>query len=642
MNTIRRLYLYAIAFISLMVITWGLIGLARSAFAGDQIGDDVTRLAGALALIFVGIPVFLLHWWLAQRSANQDEEERFSYIRAVFLYGALLATLIPIIQNSTALVNRIFFTLFNLADNRMIFGSDQVWSDNLIAMLMNGLIAAYLFSVLRKDWAAEPIGTAYAETRRLYRFIWMLYGFAMLVGGVQQTLLYVFDALESAAIASQSILANGLTLILVGTPIWIISWRILQKAVEEQAEQESLLRAVILFMVNLISMVVTLFAGGVLLNILIQIILGERLTFAGLMGELRDPISVFIPFGIAWAYFRRIRQQDLSAIEVIRQQRNRVQELYEYLAAFLGLIAFFIALQQLAFFTTNMLVEQPIWTNIYRERLSTALTVLLIGLPLWLSNWRKANRHAKQERDEANHFERSLIRRIYLYLVLFISVIGVMISAGVLIFEVLQAILGDPDEDLLQTVLELVSLLILFSLVIGYHAQILRSDGRLISQIQAKLQAEFPILVLVSEFGDFSEMLVAALLKEAPTMPVAVHNIELGVPDEALSEARAVILPANIAANPGEAIRLWLQNFSGVRFVIPTAIEGWVWVSGNQDNTQNLVRQTAEMVSKLAEGEQLSQSRSTSPWQIFGYIMGGVLGLIFLLIAVSTLIDLLT
>jgi len=641
MSTIRRLYLYAVAFISLMVITWGLIGLARSAFAGDQIGNDVTRLAGALALIFVGIPVFLLHWWLAQRSANQDEEERFSYIRAIFLYGALLATLIPIIQNLTALVNRIFFTLFNLSDNRMMFGSDQIWSDNLIAMLMNGLIAAYLFSVLRKDWAAEPTSTAYAETRRLYRFIWMLYGLTMLVGGVQQTLLYLFDSLENAAIASQSILANGLTLIIIGTPTWIISWRILQKAGGEQAEQESLMRAVTHFIVNLISMVATLFAGGALLNILIQIILGERLSFAGLMGELRDPMSVVIPFGVAWAYFSRIRRQDLSASEGNHQQPNRVQEVYEYLAAFLGLITFFIGLQQLAFFTTSLLVEQPIWTNIYRERLSVALSELLIGLPLWLLNWRKVNNVTKQVGDEENHLERSLIRRFYLYLVLFISVIGVMISAGMLIFEGLQAVLGDPDENLLQTVLELVSLLILFTLVIWYHALILRSDGRSSAQIQEKLQAEFPILVLVSEFGDFSEMLVAALSKEAPTMPVAVHNIELGVPDEGLSDARAVILPANIAANPGEAIRLWLQNFPGVRFVIPTAVQGWVWVSGGDDKIQNLVRQTAEMVRKLAEGEELRQSRSSSPWLIFGYIMGGLLGLIFLLIAASTLIDLL-
>jgi hypothetical protein len=125
-------------------------------------------------------------------------------------------------------------------------------------------------------------------------------------------------------------------------------------------------------------------------------------------------------------------------------------------------------------------------------------------------------------------------------------------------------------------------------------------------------------------------------------MPVAVHNIELGVPDEDLSDARAVILPTNIAANPGEAIRLWLQNFSGVRFVIPTPVQGWVWVSGNGDKIKNLVQQTAEMVRKLADGEELRQSQSTSPWLMFGYIMGGLLGLIFLLIAASILIDLLT
>ena len=45
MNTIRRLYLYAVAFISLEVITWGLISLARSIFSGDQIGSDAAQLA---------------------------------------------------------------------------------------------------------------------------------------------------------------------------------------------------------------------------------------------------------------------------------------------------------------------------------------------------------------------------------------------------------------------------------------------------------------------------------------------------------------------------------------------------------------------------------------------------------------------
>ena len=224
---------------------------------------------------------------------------------------------------------------------------------------------------------------------------------------------------------------------------------------------------------------------------------------------------------------------------------------------------------------------------------------------------------------------------------MFTGVMGIMISAGVLIFGVLQAVLGNPDDDLLQSSLELVSLLILFSLFIWYHGLVLRSDGRLLDQTQAEQQAKFPILVLVSDMGTLSEMLVAALLKEAPAMPVAVHVVEQGIPDDALSDAKAVILPASIAVNPGEAIRLWLKNFHGARFVIPTSVEGWVWVSGNDHPILNQVRKTAEMVRKLSEGEDISKTRAYSPWLIFGYIMGGVVGVIFLLISARILIDVL-
>ena len=129
MKTIQRLYIYAVALVSLEVVIWGLIGLARSAFAGDEIGGDVTRLASALALIFVGIPVFLLHWWLAQKNARGDEDDRTSYVRAIFLYGALLFTLVPITQNILAIINRMFFSAIDLSGNRAMFGYDQTLSD---------------------------------------------------------------------------------------------------------------------------------------------------------------------------------------------------------------------------------------------------------------------------------------------------------------------------------------------------------------------------------------------------------------------------------------------------------------------------------------------------------------------------------
>jgi hypothetical protein len=636
MKTIQRLYIYAVALVSLEVVIWGLIGLARSAFAGDEIGGDVARLASALALIFVGIPVFLLHWWLAQRNARKNEDDRSSYVRALFLYGVLLVTLIPVAQNTLTILNRLFFSLFDLSRDRAMFGYGQTLSDNLIAMVMNGLIAAYIFSVLRKDWSNEPVGNPLAETRRFYLYIWLIYGLVMMAIGIQQSLLYIFDAIGDTLNASQSILANGLTLTLVGTPIWAFSWRIVQKRLDTPQEQESLMRTIILSVVHFTAQILTLFAAGMILEVILYDLPGGNFFFTRFIDDIRDPISLLIPFGIVWGYYRTI----LSGSPNTEQQAS-VRRLFTYTISLIGLIVAFIGLLQFLAHIIDVLVHQNTWDEIYLGDLSIPITLLIIGLPLWLSNWRRVNKPFKPEGDEGDQAWRSMIRKIYLYLVLFMGVMGVMISTGTLIFQLLQALLGDPDSELLQISLDLISMLVLFSLVIWYHGVVLRSDGRLLNQARVERQTEFPILVLASELGPFSEMLVAALSKEAPTMPVAVHVVEQGVPDDSLSDARAVILSANIMASPGEAIRLWLQNFAGMRFVIPTPVERWIWVSRNDNSMQNLVQRTAEMVSRLAEGEDISQTRPASPWLIFGYIIGGIGGVIFLLIAASILIDVL-
>ena len=81
MKTVRRLYFYAVAFISIEVVLWGLIGLARS-IVDETVGGQADALARALALIVVGMPIFLFHWLWAQRLASRDPEERAAGVRA--------------------------------------------------------------------------------------------------------------------------------------------------------------------------------------------------------------------------------------------------------------------------------------------------------------------------------------------------------------------------------------------------------------------------------------------------------------------------------------------------------------------------------------------------------------------------------
>src|SRR5512133_3575349 len=127
MKTIRRLYFYAVAIISMEVVVWGIISLLRSIFSANKITNDASTLAQALALILVGVPIFLVHWFWAQRVSAKDDEEKTASIRAIFFYGILLGTLIPAVQNLLALIDRTFLAAANLYATRAILGGSQTW-----------------------------------------------------------------------------------------------------------------------------------------------------------------------------------------------------------------------------------------------------------------------------------------------------------------------------------------------------------------------------------------------------------------------------------------------------------------------------------------------------------------------------------
>jgi len=192
MRTIRRLYFYAVALISLEVVVWGLIGLLRSIFS-SRLVNTAEVLAQALALVLVGVPIFLFHWLWAQRAARKDEEERTASLRAIFFYAVLLGTLIPVVQNLLAFVNRVTLGISNVPASRALLGGLQTWQDNLIAIFINGVVALYFWNTLRSEWKSLPPEVEnFADVRRLYRYLWLLYGLLMVVYGAQQILRYIF------------------------------------------------------------------------------------------------------------------------------------------------------------------------------------------------------------------------------------------------------------------------------------------------------------------------------------------------------------------------------------------------------------------------------------------------------------------
>ena len=111
----------------------------------------------------------------------------------MFLYAILLATLIPVVQNLLSFIDRSFVQIAGLGVARAFCSfSEQTLADNLIAIVMNGIVAAYFWNILRNEWATLSDKENFADVRRLYRYIWMLYGLLMTVFGAQQILRFIF------------------------------------------------------------------------------------------------------------------------------------------------------------------------------------------------------------------------------------------------------------------------------------------------------------------------------------------------------------------------------------------------------------------------------------------------------------------
>ncbi len=644
MQNIRRLYLYAVSFVSLEVVLWGSIGLLRSLFAGQDIGGgNVSRLAGALALIFVGIPVFAVHWWIVQRGVQNEPEERSARIRAIFLYGVLLATLIPIVQNALTLLDHFALQILGLPTSQIMLGGRQVWSDNLIAMFANGIAAFYFYRTLGNDWRAGPQGDAFPEIRRLFRYIWLVYSVVLVSAGLQQLAYFVLSIWDVIGNNAQVMLAHGLVLLVFGAPIWIFTGRLIQRSLADPAEADSILRLVVIYLLVFISIAAALASAGYLVYEILRFGLGAMSGLADFLNQVAAPVSVLIPAGLVWAYYRRSLNAAMnsSLTEPARrgtgglveagkdwQQRAGLRRLYYYMLAFLGLLAAFSGLQVLfASLLQLALAGDTLGAVTTRDQLAMAIASLVIGLPLWIVSWRPMMIEAASEGEAADFARRSLVRRTYLYLVLFAGVIGVMVSAGVLIYQIFRALLGDPAENLLLIVTQQFVILLMFIGLLVYHWFVLRGDGRLAVRSLARRYAQFPVLILAPDDVEFSNILVRTLQNQVPGLPVAVHIASQGAPDPSLAAARAIILPAELANRPSEALRLWLSGYSGERLALTLPSQGWYWIPMAHKSLETLARQTAQVVRRLAEDQEVLPPRENTSLMVLAYVFAGFFAL---------------
>lgn len=621
MKSIRRLYFYLVAFISIEVVVWGLVSLLRSV-VDDTITGGADALAQALALILVGVPIFLIHWLWAQRAAARDEEEKTATLRAVFFYAILLATLIPVVQNLLSFIDRALIQSAGLGVGRAFSAfREQTLADNLIAIVMNGIVAAYFWNILRGEWATLPERENFTEVRRLYRYIWMLYGLLMTVFGTQQVFRFLFyipgDILGELG---RELAVNGIALILAGTPIWVYSWRIIQDSLADPAEMGSTLRLSILYLLALGGVITVITTAAMVINAIITWLLGADWTFSDFIQRIGGPISIGVPLGLVWAYYGYWLNHHIEAVGD-RVRQAALKRLYNYILAFIGLVVAFIGVASLFAFVIDMVTGFGIlMDDATRGRLATSMSSLIVGLPLWLLMWRPMQEEALAQGEMGDHARRSVLRKTYLYLVLFGSVIGGMATAVALVYQLLRAVLtGEPGTDFVNSILNFIQLLFLFGVVLIYHLNVLRQDGASTADSLADKQSGYSVLVVDSGNG-FVESIKAALMKLGSKVQVTVAAPN-GRPE---GNFDAILLSGSSAVNAPE----WVRTFNGNRIVVQNETKDIVWTDD--------AAQAAQSVQQLAEGQEIHRQKfGRSVWTIVVYVFAALflLQLLFMLLA---------
>ena len=632
MRAIRRIYFYLVSFISILTLVWGITNLLRSIANRQTAGDQSTILSAGLAQILVSIPIFLLHWLIVQRDARKSEEEKNSLVRALFFYAILISTLIPVVQNFMALLNRLLLQGVRLNPQRAVFGGNQSLSDNLIAVVVNLILAVYFFRVLRSEWATSTDTGNLVDLRRLYRYVWMLYSLGLTILGVQKLTAFILVWQQSIGTTGKEQLGNAVTLLIVGVPLWVYWWGRIQASINVDEERHSTLRTIILYLLSLTGAITFSVNAGVILHWLLRVALGDPNTFTMLLTRLSQPISLALPFGVIWAYFAFILEGDIAS-EIDEVKRPAMRRLYRYILSAIGLGGTIYGLAGTAGFIVNLLTRQSLSWQDKHQYLAANLAVLLVGVVLWLVYWLKVNRESMLEGVMGDHARRSLSRKSYLYLVVFACVIGTMASTGYLLYRLLQSIFGSPGYNLLTDSLQNLRLILIFASFLAYHLTCLNRDNRALTRHLAEKQAAFTVIALFDPESSIGTGIQQAFQRHAGSIPIR-FILPTDLQAETLAGVGAVILESDTLLQNGGTASEILKGYPGKKIVLPSMNDQYLWIS-SQHKLQDIYKGCALASRAMAEGQPIKPVSTSSAWLIISYIIAGVVGLEILAVLIS-------
>jgi hypothetical protein len=645
MVIVRRWYIFLVNAVSLQAVTWAIIALLRNGLATGFNGP-VEATAFQIAVIVIGLPVFLVHWLWTQRLAEQEPDERQSALRRLYLYGTQAAFLGPFAANAFSLVATLLRLLWGVSSPRSfnLLSPTEAMIHALVALVILGLFWFYHQRIIAADTQAVPETDHAATVRRLTIFGFSAAGLAMASLGLIHLARWLIFQIGPEAIiggAGENILAAEIARLVVGMPLWLIFWLWAQRLFTgpKAEERASVLRKVYLYVTVLIA--VLSFVGNT--AIILAGFLRSLLDLPS-VGDIRDPLPIVLGAAVLWAYHAFVLQSDAALAGKVSRQAG-VRRLYLYLVAAIGLAAFLIGLSGDVSVLIRALSGASFGSDL-KEQVAWFSAALIVGLPVWLWPWRQVEREAVASNAVGIEERRSIVRKIYLYFYLFVATMTVLGNVVYIVFQLLNLALdGRTSAHLVSDLGQAIA----FSLIaVGawlYHGMILRDDGQLYRRDQAARLAEWQIAVVDADEGDFGRATLEHLRRELPDLTLnpiglterAAQAMGMEIPADSiaaqLASAGLIIGPWDITVVGGRGGAVTVEiaqavvTSSACKLLAPVRAEGWEWAGVERRNTEGIVHQTVHAVKQIASGEDVEPARPLG----LGTIIGLIIGALFLL-----------
>lgn len=325
--SVRCLYVYGLALFGMAELALGAVGVLRTtleaAYAalfgasevlGGYPGLWSEAMHGSLAMALVG---GLLWWWHWHRLAAGDVD---STLRHVYLH------LLAILSGAAMVVSSLSVLLYHVL--QWTIGSPEITStrlhfDVLPVLVSFGVVGGglwgYHWATVRQEAAVARRGPMAA--RRAYSYLVSAVGLVTLVVGLV-TLFAVAIGLLSPAEGRQIAghdwwrdpLALAITLLAVGTPVWGLYWRDVQRVTAQGDAEEriALSRRVFIFLIFGASVLLTLINLSIVLFKLFDAAFGGGVA-SKVWWDVRWSIGILLAAGAVSVYYWLVLKEDREA-----------------------------------------------------------------------------------------------------------------------------------------------------------------------------------------------------------------------------------------------------------------------------------------------------------------------------------------